>query len=178
VLPAAARLTKSQEFRLVVRRGRRAGRARLVVHLLPPESAARAGIGAGRSASEPQDTARASAADGSAEQHPAQADSSADSTASPSGADTGPTRETGPPARVGFVVSKAVGNAVVRHRVTRRLRHLARDRLSALPAGTLVVVRALPAAATASSRDLGADLDAALRKLRKPRGGGPAANPR
>ena len=31
--------------------------------------------------------------------------------------------------RVGFVVSKAVGNAVARNRVKRRLRHLARERL-------------------------------------------------
>lgn len=67
---------------------------------------------------------------------------------------------------MGFVVSKAVGNAVVRHRTTRRLRHLMRDRIPALPAGTLVVVRALPPAANASSRELGADLDSALRKLR------------
>lgn len=46
--------------------------------------------------------------------------------------------------RAGFVVSKAVGNAVVRHRVTRQLRHLLKDRLTLLPAGSQVVVRALP----------------------------------
>lgn len=67
---------------------------------------------------------------------------------------------------MGFVVSKAVGVAVVRHRVARRLRHLMRDRLPDLPAGTLVVVRALPPAADASSRELGTDIDAALKKLR------------
>ena len=88
-----------------------------------------------------------------------------------SDSDIEPTRDIGEPARVGFVVSKAVGNAVLRHRVTRRLRHLMRDRLAVLPAGTLVVVRALPPAATASSSDLGSDLDAALRKLRVARGG-------
>ncbi|SHK80158.1 ribonuclease P protein component [Pseudonocardia thermophila] len=70
--------------------------------------------------------------------------------------------------RAGFVVSKAVGNAVVRHRVTRRLRHLVADRLPELPADTMLVVRALPPAAQASSAELGADLDAALRSaLRK-----------
>jgi ribonuclease P protein component len=68
--------------------------------------------------------------------------------------------------KVGFVVSKAVGNSVVRHRVSRKLRHVARDRLDALPAGTSLVVRALPAAAEASSAELADDLDSALRRLR------------
>ncbi len=53
-----------------------------------------------------------------------------------------------PPTRVGFVVSKAVGNAVVRNRVKRRLRHLAASRLPDTPTTALVVVRALPTAAT------------------------------
>ena len=64
--------------------------------------------------------------------------------------------------RVGFVVSKAVGNSVVRHRVQRRLRHLALDHLSTLPTGSVLVVRALPAASSASYGDLAADLDACL----------------
>ncbi|CAN5406357.1 hypothetical protein BH11ACT8_BH11ACT8_14680 [soil metagenome] len=65
-------------------------------------------------------------------------------------------------ARVGFVVSKAVGNSVVRNRVKRRLRHLMRSRLAELPDGAAVVVRALPASAAASSVALGADLDRCL----------------
>jgi ribonuclease P protein component len=65
----------------------------------------------------------------------------------------------------GLVVSKAVGGSVVRHRVARRLRHLLATRLPALPAGTRLVVRAAPAAATATSADLGADLDRALARL-------------
>ena len=64
--------------------------------------------------------------------------------------------------RAGFVVSKKVGNSVVRHRVTRRLRPLVRLRLAALPAGSDLVVRALPGAADTSSTQLGRDLDAAL----------------
>jgi ribonuclease P protein component len=80
--------------------------------------------------------------------------------------------------QVGFVVSKAVGGAVVRNRVSRRLRHLMQDRLSALVPGTALVVRALPPAATASSRELAEDLDAALRRLKllpaAPRGAGVA----
>jgi len=69
------------------------------------------------------------------------------------------------PVRVGFVVSKAVGNSVIRHRVTRRLRHLMADRLGQLRSGSDVVVRALPRAGGASSADLGGDLDAVLRRL-------------
>ncbi|HEX8781333.1 MAG TPA: ribonuclease P protein component [Nocardioides sp.] len=68
---------------------------------------------------------------------------------------------------VGFVVSKAVGNAVVRNRVKRRLRHLCRDelgRLESVPGRVVVVVRALPAAAGASYAELGADLGRCLQR--------------
>ena len=64
--------------------------------------------------------------------------------------------------RAGFVVARAVGSAVVRNRVRRRLRHLVGPRLSRLPPGSRLVVRALPRAAGASSAQLAADLDAAL----------------
>jgi ribonuclease P protein component len=67
-----------------------------------------------------------------------------------------------PPTRAGFVVSRAVGGAVVRNQVKRRLRALLADRLPTLPAGSQVVVRALPAAATATSPQLAAALDRAL----------------
>jgi ribonuclease P protein component len=66
------------------------------------------------------------------------------------------------PPRVGFVVSRAVGGAVVRNRVRRRLRHLVAARLGGFPAGTRLVVRALPAAATATWADLETALDSAL----------------
>lgn len=62
------------------------------------------------------------------------------------------------PARVGFVVSKAVGNSVVRSRVQRRLRHVVRPVVAELGDGTTLVVRALPAAAGASSSRLSSDL--------------------
>jgi ribonuclease P protein component len=115
LLPAASRLTRRDDFATGVRRGRRAARGSLVVHL--------ARIGA---------------------------------------------NDALPPVsrpKVGFVVGRAVGGSVVRHRVQRRLRHLMRSRLANLPAGSLVVVRALPAAAGASSAALGDDLDGALRRL-------------
>ena len=71
---------------------------------------------------------------------------------------------TAEPARAGFVVSKAVGNAVIRNRVKRRLRHLAREKLQTLPGSAVLVVRALPAAGEASYDDLRADLAGALAK--------------
>lgn len=70
-----------------------------------------------------------------------------------------------PPARAGFVVSKAVGGAVDRNLVKRRLRHLVRERLALLPPGSLVVVRALPGAGNADHAQLARDLDAALQRL-------------
>jgi ribonuclease P protein component len=72
--------------------------------------------------------------------------------------------------RVGFVVSKAVGNAVTRNRVKRRLRHLATAELIGTPGGVDVVVRALPPAADPRT-DLGAELSAAwVKAVRRLRG--------
>ncbi|MBT2506676.1 MULTISPECIES: ribonuclease P protein component [Streptomyces] len=118
MLPTENRLRRREDFATAVRRGRRAGRPLLVVHL------------------------RSS---GSTDPH------------APG--------ESVPPTRAGFVVSKAVGNAVVRNVVKRRLRHLVRDRLSQLPPGSLVVVRALPGAGDADHAQLAQDLDAALQRL-------------
>ncbi|QBF47526.1 ribonuclease P protein component [Janibacter limosus] len=67
--------------------------------------------------------------------------------------------------RVGLVVSKAVGNAVTRTRVKRRLRAQAAPILGSLPAGTDLVVRANPTAADATSDELGAALRHCLRHL-------------
>jgi ribonuclease P protein component len=75
------------------------------------------------------------------------------------------------PPRVGFVVSKAVGSAVVRNTVRRRLRHLARGYLGLLPGGSLLVVRAAPRAATACQADLAADLDLVIGALLRRHGG-------
>jgi ribonuclease P protein component len=71
----------------------------------------------------------------------------------------------GEPAKVGFIVSRAVGTAVIRNRVKRRLRALLVEHLDALPEGSLFVVRANPAAASASQADLAADLDLVLGRL-------------
>ncbi|MFJ2771534.1 MULTISPECIES: ribonuclease P protein component [Streptomyces] len=117
MLPTEHRLRRREDFATAVRRGRRAGRPLLVVHL-------RSG------ATDPHVPG-----------------------------------ETIPPTRAGFVVSKAVGGAVVRNVVKRRLRHLMRDRLASLPPGSLVVVRALPGSGDADHAQLARDLDAALQRL-------------
>ena len=109
------RLHASAEFSAVVRRGRRATRPLLTVHLLAADDA---------------------------------------------GADAA--------VRAGLVVSKAVGGSVIRSRVSRRLRHQLRAVVPALPAGSRVVVRAAPAAATADSAALAADLRRALDRLGVP----------
>ena len=62
------------------------------------------------------------------------------------------------PPRLGLVVGKSVGIAVVRNRVKRRLRHVARAHLVALPPGAVLVIRALPPAAEASSTELDRDV--------------------
>ncbi|GAA2512003.1 ribonuclease P protein component [Pilimelia columellifera] len=122
MLPAAQRLRRSDEFAEAIRRGRRAGRGAVVVHL-----------------------SLAAPAPDAADQTPPAC-----------------TQDTSPDVRAGFVVSKAVGCAVVRNRVKRRLRHLVRAELAWLPSGSALVVRALPAAATASPAQLGADVSAAV----------------
>jgi ribonuclease P protein component len=68
-------------------------------------------------------------------------------------------------ARAGFVVGKTVGNSVVRHRVTRRLRAVVGSELHRLPATADLVVRARPEAAAASSDQLHRDLTAGLDRL-------------
>ncbi len=120
MLPATARLTRSEDFRQVTRQGRRAAGRRLVVHAVSGMSMA----------------------------------------------DSPEVVQTSQGPQVGFVVSKAVGNSVTRHRVVRRLRHVVRDRLGTLPGGSALIVRALPSAAEASSAELSQDFDAALRRLR------------
>ncbi len=64
--------------------------------------------------------------------------------------------------RVGLIVGRGVGNSVVRHRVSRRLREAVRPELANLPGGSELVIRALPAAGIATSAELRRDLAVAL----------------
>jgi ribonuclease P protein component len=119
MLPSEHRMRRRDEFTLAVRRGRRAGRPNLVLHLL--------------SGGDPQ----------------------ADIKAAPV---------------AGFIVAKTVGNAVVRNKVRRRLRHIVRAHVHRLPAGSLLVVRANPRAATAHHDELVEDFEAGIQRLLGPDG--------
>jgi ribonuclease P protein component len=65
------------------------------------------------------------------------------------------------PSRIGFIVSKGVGNAVVRNLVKRRLREAGAASLREYGTGFAIVVRALPASASASWEQLLSDYTAA-----------------
>jgi ribonuclease P protein component len=80
--------------------------------------------------------------------------------------------------KVGFIVSRAVGPAVTRNQVKRRLRALVRGYLQLLPGGSLLVVRANPTAARASQPDLAADLDLVIHKLLRRQVGAHVGNAR
>jgi ribonuclease P protein component len=71
------------------------------------------------------------------------------------------------PALVGFVVGRAVGNSVVRHRVVRRLRAVTTPHLEGLPRSSRTVVRALPDCAASDSSELAGAITAALQRLRR-----------
>lgn len=67
-----------------------------------------------------------------------------------------------PVPRFGFIVSKAVGNAVVRNTVRRRLKAVCFEVIPLIDSHRRVVVRALPSAASASFDELRAEVNRAL----------------
>lgn len=66
--------------------------------------------------------------------------------------------------RVGLIVGKAVGSAVERHRVSRRLRHVVRSMLADLRQSDQVVLRALPGSRNVSSARLEQQVRKGLRR--------------
>lgn len=69
--------------------------------------------------------------------------------------------------KIGLVVAKSVGNAVQRHRVSRRLRHAARSLLAELDPADRVVIRALPSSRQAISARLEQQMREALKRTRQ-----------
>src|SRR5687768_3914 len=70
------------------------------------------------------------------------------------------------PARVGFTVSRKVGNAVVRNRVRRRLKEIVRLRQATMAAAHDVVIIAFPGAAQASFETLEQEVSCLLARAR------------
>jgi ribonuclease P protein component len=68
------------------------------------------------------------------------------------------------PVRFGFIVSKQVGNAVVRNTVRRRLKAVCADALVGVRPGMDVVIRALPSAASAEYAQLRDEVQRCLRR--------------
>ena len=69
--------------------------------------------------------------------------------------------------RIGLVVAKSVGSAVVRHRVSRQLRHVARSVLAELDARERIVIRALPGSGNARSVRLEQQLKTGLQRTHR-----------
>lgn len=79
-------------------------------------------------------------------------------------------RDDGKAPHVGLIIAKSVGSAVERHRVARRLRHVARGLVTELHESDRVVIRALPSSRDASSTRLGQQLRRGLRRALQPAG--------
>ncbi|MCT1684446.1 ribonuclease P protein component [Corynebacterium appendicis CIP 107643] len=69
--------------------------------------------------------------------------------------------------RFGLIVSKQVGNAVARHRLSRQLRHVCMEVAEHLDREVDIVVRALPASADATSAQLLKDMESGIERARK-----------
>ena len=70
----------------------------------------------------------------------------------------------GTTSRFGFIITRKIGNAVVRNRLRRRLKAACRDLLDAGMAPREMVIRALPAAVTADWVTLRREIETAAMK--------------
>lgn len=71
------------------------------------------------------------------------------------------------PARFGFIISKAVGGAVTRNLVRRRMKTVVERRLREQVAGVDIVFRALPAAAGADFAALETEMNRAMDRVER-----------
>ena len=70
----------------------------------------------------------------------------------------------GAPVKVGLIVGKNVGNSVMRHRVSRQIRHGIAPHLNRFSEGTLLLFRAHPGAAKSAEQNLNAEISALVSK--------------
>lgn len=73
--------------------------------------------------------------------------------------------------KLGLIISKSVGNSVVRHRIARQIRHASFNYLSLLPTGSLLVIRAMKRSndAFAETKALFEKLIGATKNLKDPK---------
>lgn len=161
MLPRHHKLTSSDQFRRTIKKGKRGGSRTVVVHLYDTATASGDTAGSGHRRMYMASTT-AESAKNTHQQAPMR---SADSAQKSAGSELPYVRRGGP--RCGLIVSKAVGNAVARHRTSRRLRHVLAKLIAEIPARYDLVIRALPAAGEASSAELEKDLRKALAKSEK-----------
>jgi ribonuclease P protein component len=70
----------------------------------------------------------------------------------------------GAPVKVGLIVGKNVGNSVVRHRVSRQIRHAIAPHLHKFSDGTLLLFRAHPGAAKSAEQNLTGEISSLVSK--------------
>jgi ribonuclease P protein component len=70
----------------------------------------------------------------------------------------------GAPVKVGLIVGKSVGGSVIRHRVSRQIRHAIAPHLTKFPLGTLIVFRAHPGAAHSADKNLAQEITLLVEK--------------
>ena len=66
-------------------------------------------------------------------------------------------------AKCGLIISKSVGGSVKRHRVARKIRHAVAPHMPTLPAGSLLVIRALT---QQSDTNIESEISGLIEKLR------------
>jgi len=75
-----------------------------------------------------------------------------------------PGDQSGAQVKVGLIVGKNVGNSVVRHRVSRQIRHAIAPHLNKFSDGTLLLFRAHPGAAKSADQNLASEISALVSK--------------
>lgn len=75
------------------------------------------------------------------------------------------TEHPGDPARFGYIISKSVGNAVVRNLIRRRMKSVTEEMIHNGIADVDIVFRAIPAAATASFAELKQEMHTSISRL-------------
>jgi ribonuclease P protein component len=68
----------------------------------------------------------------------------------------------GAPVKVGLIVGKNVGGSVIRHRISRQIRHAIAPHIERFSEGTLVVVRANPGAGRTVNQNISGEISSLI----------------